>query len=89
MSALDLLVLSIAVWFTSHLLTHELGPFSILARIRVSISVLQCIYCTAFWVAIILYAIYVYWTPIPAHVLAVGGAALMLRSYTGAGIHDV
>ena len=91
MTLLDLLLLSLAAWRLSYLIASEEGPYHILTRFRARFSLgglTTCIYCLSVWMALGVYVLYQYWQP-PVYVLAVSGLALMLRSYTGAGMHDV
>jgi hypothetical protein len=84
----------LATWYIAYILTAQNGPFSILARLRalpVLHDLLQCIYCAAPYVAVGVYAVGGHegmGYPI-IQVIAIAGAALMLRSYTGAGMRDV
>lgn len=85
MSWLDLLILALATWYASRVLTKEAGPWGLLAKLRAvwPRGPLTCIYCTAPWAAAALWADYRYGWPPVVWVLAVAGLALMLRSYTG------
>lgn len=90
MSWLDWLILAVAAWRLSALLVEETGPWALLARLRTVPGLrglLACIKCTSVWVAAILLAGVTLWPPAwwIARGLAVSGAALMLRTYTGVG----
>lgn len=89
-TALDLILLSLATWRLSHMLSAEDGPFDIFHTMR-SIwpgrILFTCIYCTSVWAAILLVGIHLL-TPILSWWLAISGAAMMLRSYTGAGMRS-
>lgn len=90
MNLLDFLLLSIATWRLSYMIVKEDGPYNILTRFRARFSLgglTTCIYCLSVWIAALLYVVFIYAAPI-VYVLAVSGGALMLRSYTGAGVHD-
>ena len=66
----NLIVRGLATWRIAHMLVHEVGPFKLLTRIRTatgiehdaegfpsvwnSNNVLSCVWCTSFWVGIIL-----------------------------------
>jgi hypothetical protein len=92
-SPFELLTYALATWYLSYIITAQDGPFLVLKRIRAMplfFAVLQCIYCTAPYVAGVVYLVSrntEYGLPI-VQVVAVAGAALMLRAYTGAGLHD-
>ncbi len=92
MSTLDLLILALATWRLSVFLVHEKAPFEIMTRLRARFALgglLTCVYCMSIWVSAGLY--YIFDTPVQpiVYILSISGAALMLRSYTGAGIHDL
>jgi hypothetical protein len=84
---------ALATWYISYILTAQNGPFAILVTIRAMpafYELLQCIYCVAPYIAAGVYVIgrnSAIGYPV-VQVLAVAGAALMLRSYTGAGVHN-
>lgn len=87
---LDMLLLALATWRIANMLTSEHGPWHIFGKMRRQVplgGLTTCIYCMSVWVALILVPIYLF-VPIIIWVFAISGAALMLRSYTGAG-HDV
>jgi hypothetical protein len=91
MSPLDLLRIALATWYISHAVTALSGPLRLFTRLR-GVSplsgLLSCIYCLSIWVALGLYIIMQHDS---GHYLidpfAVAGAALMLRSYSGAGVY--
>lgn len=86
----DLLLLALATWSLSSMITREKGPFDIFERFRTRLplgGLTTCIYCMARWIAILLLAIHIF-TPVFTWALAVSGAALMLKSFTGVG-HDL
>lgn len=92
MNWLDFILLAIATWRLSYLLTGEDGPFLILVKLR-SLrplrGVLGCIYCTSIWAAAALWGVYRIEDAQPVvWILAISGLALMLRMYTGVGVHD-
>ena len=93
MPPLDFLIHVLATWYISYILTAQNGPFSILAKIRAMPlfhNLLQCIYCTAPYVAAGVYLVGRHASigyPV-IQVIAVAGAALILRAYSGAGLHD-
>lgn len=86
LSAIDILILALAAWRLAYLAVHEDAPFRLMARIRARTTfggVLDCIYCSSVWAAVIL--LLVWFTPLIwlVYVLAISGAALMLATYTG------
>jgi hypothetical protein len=92
-SEYDLIVAAIATWYLSYVITAQTGPFLIFEKLRQSKAggLFSCIYCTSPYVAGGIYAAMrcTSWGITLAQILAIAGAALMLRSYTGAGMHDV
>lgn len=91
MNLLDLLILSCGTWYLSECLVSKDGPFEVFERLR-SLphgGLLDCIYCTALWVALFLYILWFISHPETdgfmalLHILGITGIALMLRSYTG------
>ena len=89
MNGLDFILLAVATWRLSYLLTGETGPFFIVQRLRTLrglSGVLSCVYCASMWVAMALLAVYQVEVARPiVWVLAVSGGALMLRAYSGVG----
>lgn len=89
----SLIILAIATWRGAYMLTSETCPFNACVWIRKHLNlggVLNCIFCASVWVAGLLLVLWVvdgYWYLI-VYVLAISGGALVLRSYTGAGIND-
>ena len=87
MGALDLLILAIATWRVSYLVTKEDAPFRLAARLRERHplgGLTTCIYCASAWAAIALYVLW--WTPLQPMVTitAIAGGAMMLMTFTGA-----
>lgn len=74
-SALELVVLGLATWRISHMLTSERGPFDMFIKLRDKMgfvhdefghvigrpdtNVLACTWCTSFWIAMILLVVFV------------------------------
>lgn len=85
----DVIILALATWRLSHMLVTEQCPFSVCVWMRERIGgALTCIYCTSVWVAVLhLFLWYSVGKPLVI-IFAISGFALMLRSYTGVGIHD-
>jgi hypothetical protein len=87
MGLLDLLILAIATWRVSYLVTREDAPFQLAAKFRARFplgGLTECIYCTSVWVAAALYLLWLTPAQPVVTIIAVSGAALMLGSYTGA-----
>lgn len=96
LTLLDLLLLALSCWRLSYMLVKEDGPFRLFANLRTLIlvnighstpNVFNCIMCMSVWVAALVLLIYPF-APIVVWWLSISGAALMLMSYTGVGIHD-
>jgi len=91
----DLLLISLAVWYTAYALIKLSAPFNVLGKLRTWAQagenakagslgeLLTCIYCTAWYCAIFWFI--VWQTPLKPIVypFALAGAALMLHRYTG------
>ena len=45
------LLIILAVWRVTHLITNESGPFDIFEKIRYG-KLLNCFYCLSFWISI-------------------------------------
>lgn len=89
LSPLDLLILALATWRLSYMVTSESGWYRIFEIIRTRIGgATTCIYCFSVWASMVL--LWCYLTPfvIIVYVLAISGLALVIRSYTGVGLHD-
>jgi hypothetical protein len=88
LSPFELVVLALACWRLAYMLVRESGPGDVFGRLRrwsTFGGVLDCLYCTSVWTAAGVLVL----DATPARplvwVLAVSGAALMLKSWTGAG----
>lgn len=85
MTALQLLTLALATYTVASTITQQSGPWRVFTRVREVAplgGLTTCVYCTAPWAALALWALY----PVAAwvvEVLAITGAALMLGAYTG------
>lgn len=91
MDIIHFLYLSLAVWRISILFTAEAGPFNVFKKLR-SLKMgglFDCIYCTSMYVGFFAMLLYLWDMDRVLIPFALSGAALMLRSYTGAGLHDV
>jgi len=90
-SPFELVTLALATWYLSYIITVQDGPFLVLKKARDKWGgALKCIYCLAPYVAAAMYVVSrnnQYGLPI-VQVVAIAGGALMLRAYTGAGLHD-
>lgn len=87
---LDLVLLAFASWSLASMISNENGPWHMFERFRTAYplgGLTACVYCTMRWVALFLFVIHLF-IPAVTWILAISGAALMLRSYTGVG-HDV
>ena len=91
MSLPNLLILALATWYISHCVTREKGAFNVFGRIREYLplgGLTLCIYCLSVWVAIPCYILLNTRFAVLVYLPAIAGAALMMRSYTGAGMHE-
>jgi hypothetical protein len=93
MSEFDFIIYALATWYISYIITAQSGPFDILEKMRQRMGgLLSCIYCVAPYVAGIVYVVARNNESIgyPLVVIfAIAGLSLMLRSYTGAGLHGL
>ena len=82
----DLLILALATWRVSYLITSEDAPFQLAAKFRAKFplgGLSTCIKCAGVWVAIMMYLLW-YTSLQPIVVIsAIAGGALMLASFTG------
>lgn len=84
---IDLLLLAAATLWVSHVVTATTGPGRLFIRLRDATrqrlaGLFDCIWCVSVWVALVLFFSHQY-VPGITWILAIAGAALMLRSYTG------
>jgi hypothetical protein len=88
MTPLDLLILTLATFYLSYAAVHLDLPFNAAKRFRENVTtfggLLLCFWCTAFWVALALYAIQ-YRTLDLVTISAIAGAASFGYKYVGGG----
>lgn len=87
---LDLAVIAIATWRLAYMISSESGPWNIFVWLRQRLALgglTSCIMCLSVWVGAAMLALHLA-VPIMTWALAASGLALMLRSYTGVGLHD-
>lgn len=96
MNLTSLLLISTASWYIADAITHRSGPAGIFHKLRSRLQsdapgsageLVRCIYCTMFYVSIIVWSVYVF-LPEAIMPFSAAGLALMLRSYSGAGMHE-
>lgn len=86
MSALDLLILALACWRLAYMLVREDGPAHIFARLRARTTfggLLECVFCTSIWTAVLVFAVWLTPARPVVEVLAISALALMAAKYTG------
>ena len=87
---LDFIIAAIATWRLSYMVTKENGPFGVFLFARTKMGgALDCIYCLSVWVATVCTVLLYFNLALILYPFAISGLAMMLRSYTGAGMHDV
>ncbi len=88
---LDLILLALATWRLSYMVTSEQGWFGIFARLRTIIGgATTCMYCFSVWAGAFFYITHViFLADWLTWVFAISALALVIRSYTGAGLHDI
>lgn len=93
MQPFDLLITALATWYIAHVITALPGPLRLFERLREIkhlAEFLSCIYCVSVWVAGVVYLLSQNETSIYiVYPFAIAGGALMLRTYTGAGMHGL
>lgn len=86
----DFVLLFCASYSLAEMISREKGPWDIFTKLRERLplgGLTSCVKCTVRWIAIGLFIVHLF-TPVLSWVLAISGAALLIRSYTGAA-HDV
>lgn len=92
MTPFNFLLLTLASWYIAHVITSEKGAWEMFVKLRAMLplgGLTSCIFCLIPYVVAILYAL-VWFVPDAQHIVnvfGIAGAALMLRSYTGAGVY--
>jgi hypothetical protein len=86
---LDLILLALAVLYVGHVLVQTEGPLHLFRKLRDWArrplrGLFDCIWCVVFWAALALFFLHQF-APGITWVLAMAGAAMALRSYTGTG----
>jgi hypothetical protein len=93
MTPFNFIIYACATWYISYVITAQSGPFDLLEKARDKVDgLLSCIYCIAPYIAALVYAVGEYHESIGYPVVcgfAIAGLSLMLRSYTGAGVHGI
>jgi hypothetical protein len=83
----DLLLISLATMYAVVVITTKAGPLSVFKRLRKRYpdpsGLWHCIWCLAPWMGLVLFLLYNF-LPAAIWVLAIAGAALAIRTYTGA-----
>lgn len=82
----DALILILATWRLSHLMVKDTITQSL--RNRLKFGLWHCVYCFSIWSGAIILLLWLIGLYGVVWILALSGGALMLRSYTGAGLHD-
>lgn len=86
MNWLDWLIVAMAVIYSAEVIAHKSGPFGVFDKVRASVllgDLASCPWCMAPYLSLLYLAIYQA-APVLLWPLAVSGAAMALRSYTGA-----
>lgn len=90
MDTLTFLILALAVWRISYLLTSEDGPKHIFTKLRALQlgGLFDCIYCVSIYVGFLALLLWLWGFHMLLYPFALSGCGLMLSAYTGAGFHD-
>ena len=86
MSWLDWLIVTMAVMYSAEVISGKSGPLGIFDRLHKMVllgKLTKCPWCMAIWLGIVFLALYSK-LPVLVWPFAVAGAAMALRSYTGA-----
>jgi hypothetical protein len=86
LETLDLLVIALASWRLAYLAAKESAPFGIMTKLRQRTTLgglLSCLYCSSWWAALVMLALWLIGAQVLVYVFAVSAAALMLGAYTG------
>lgn len=91
MSPLDLLILTLATFYSAYAIANTHGPFGIFERLRTALplgGLTACLVCLSVWLAAVFYLLLpTQFSPVVT-VLALAGASVLLYRYTG-GSHVV
>lgn len=86
MTILDILALSLAVFYSAYSVSNTVGPFSLFHRMRESdgfIGALAgCLICSSIWFAALFYILLLV-VPYVVYVFAAAGMSVFLFRYTG------
>lgn len=90
MSLPDLLVLSLATFYAAYALCNTKGPFGYFKWLRDNVmhgGLLECIYCAAFWLAVVFIILWISPAQIVVYPFAGAGAGMLLYRYTGGSVN--
>jgi hypothetical protein len=84
------ILLAASVWRVSYMLTAEDGPKDIFKKLRALQmgGLFDCIYCTSVYVGFLAILLWLWGIEALLYPFALSGIAMMLRTYTGVGLHD-
>ena len=90
MDGITTLLLLAAVWRISYALTAEDGPKKVFVKLRALQmgGLFDCIYCVSIYVGFFAVLLWLWGIEAILYPFGLSGLAMMLRSYTGAGLHD-
>lgn len=86
MQAFDLLILALATWYLSWVLTSKSGPWNVFGWFRDHVKLgglTACMPCFSVWIAALLYVVSLSPALPVLYVLAMAGGANLLHRYTG------
>jgi len=82
-------ILALATWYVSYTLTSLDCPYRLCAKLRERVGgALNCIYCLSVWASVLLVILWYTDLYMIVYPFTIAGLAMMLRSFTGAGIND-
>lgn len=93
MSLAQIAIIGLAAWRVAWMLVKEDGPRDVFKRLRartkmggwfgkLTISLLKCVHCLSFWLAIVFYLVYPY-VPNVVQIVAVAGVASVIQHWLG------
>lgn len=87
----ELIILALGTWRLSHMLTSESCPFRMCEKLRAILplgGLTTCIYCMSVWMSVLVLILWYSELYPLVYILAISGASLVIRSYSGVGITD-
>lgn len=97
MTVIEFVMIALAAWYVAHCITKESGPFNLFGRVRSwarrnikegertpdgsFAEAIECVYCMAFWVGLLVYLLWLTPAQPLVLVLAIAGGALVAERW--------